>query len=244
MIDPEGFLNLPKAQRMRPVYRIMSLSRLFEMFSSAPTSWSSRSNGMTRSKTSSRILWASCRPAELVEFAPRFDFYGHAGPSLAALTPCGVSTRVTSGRCASRSGSRNSTNSLYSTAIGPAFIGKVRLSSRGFSFAIGSKDLSRKADKPGITLLAKTFLGETAGVRTRKRSAPAVYCSPHNRKALLHRHPFDCPGLGLKKLRLIRASPRRRRASCMTEIASRDRLSPDAWSSRRCIVRRKISWFR
>jgi hypothetical protein len=217
MIDPEGFLNLPKAQRMWPVYRIMSLTRLFEMFQQRanvlvkPFKWDDPFENFVAH------LKGKLPTGELVEFAPRFDFYGQ----------CWTITGGTDAMWRIYSGDKRSVRikvrvaklyeQLYSTAIGPAFIGKVRYL-REAQLRDWIKRLVRKADKPDITLLAKTFLVKRPAF-AHENEVRLLYCSAHDSQGLLHRHPFDC-GL-IEEIEIDpRLTPEEAR-KLMTEIASR-----------------------
>jgi hypothetical protein len=191
MIDPQGFLNLPKAERNWPVYRIMTLSRLFDMFDQRanvlvkPFKWDDPFENFIAH------LKGKLPTGELVEFAPRYDFYGQ----------CWTITGGTDAMWRIYSGDKKSVRikvriarlyeQLYSTAIGPAFIGKVRYL-REVQLREWIKRLVRRADRPDITLLAKTFLVKRPAF-AHENEVRLLYCSTRNdAHGLLYRHRFDC----------------------------------------------------
>ena len=173
MIDPEGFLNLPKAERMWPVYRIMSLTRLFEMFEQRvnvlvkPFKWDDPFENFVAH------LKGKLPTGELVEFAPRYDFYGQ----------CWTITGGTDAMWRIYSGCKRSVRikvriarlfeQLYSTAIGPAFIGRVPLPSRGAASRL-DQETCPESRQAGHHAFGEDVPGEAARLRARERSASAV----------------------------------------------------------------------
>ena len=83
-------------------------------------------------------------------------------------------------------------SSFHSTAIGPAFIGKVRYVDAP-QLGRWIRRLVRNTDKPDIALLAKTFLVKRPEF-AHENEVRLLYFSSQERasQGLLHRHPFDC----------------------------------------------------
>jgi hypothetical protein len=183
------YVNIPVSDRNYPVYRIISLKRLFELFEKRvntlvkPIAWDDPFENF--------ILGLKGRlpSGEIVEFAQRYDFYGQCWTLVGGSDAMWriYSSDQRSVRIKVRM--RTLVETLAPNAIGIVLVGKVRyLHAEGL--LNWAKRAMRDADVPDVRLLGRTLLVKRAAF-SHEREVRLLYFQPREEQPKLFQYRVD-----------------------------------------------------
>ena len=183
------YVNIPASDRNYPVYRIISLKRLFELFEKhvntlvKPIAWDDPFENF--------ILGLKGRlpSGEIVEFAQRYDFYGQCWTLVGGSDAMWriYSSDKRSVRIKVRL--RTLVETLAPNAIGIVLLGKVRyLHAEGL--LNWAKRAMRDADVPDVRLLGRTLLVKRAAF-SHEREVRLLYFQPREEQPKLFQYRVD-----------------------------------------------------
>lgn len=185
------YLNLRSTERPRYVYRIMSVTRLFQMFQDSanylvrPWMWEDPFENFISH------LKGQLPSGELVEFAQRYDFFGQCWTLLGAGSDAMWRIYSRDKRSVRVKVSIDDLHaSLACTACGVPFIGRVRYL-KGNELFRWTGRVVRATKQPSLELLAKTFLVKRMAF-AHENEVRLLYCGTENETSVLYRYPLDC----------------------------------------------------
>lgn len=183
------YLSIPKSERNYPIYRIISLNRLYELFEQRvntlvkPHKWEDPFENCILGLT------AQLPTGEMVEFGQRHNFYGQCWTLRGASDAMWriYSSDKQSVRIQVRI--RTILETLAPNALGPVFIGKVRyLSTDGL--LDWARRVFRNSSAPDERLLARTLLVKRLAF-THEQEVRLLYFHPREEQPELFRYRID-----------------------------------------------------
>jgi hypothetical protein len=183
------YLNIPRAERDWPLYRIISLRRLYELFEKRvntlvkPVAWEDPFENFLRG------LKGRLPSGELVEFAQRYDFYGQCWSRFGASDAMWriYSSDKKSVRIKVRMRTLVETFALQ--AIGIMLVGKVRyLGTEGL--LKWARRVIRDAEAPDVRLLSRTFFIKRFAF-SHEREVRLLYFDPRGDRSQIFQYHVD-----------------------------------------------------
>ncbi len=183
------YLNVRASERSRPLYRIISLERLYELFEKRvntlvkPIAWDDPFENFMAG------LKGRLQSGEIVEFAQRYDFYGQCWTLVGGSDAMWriYSSDKRSVRIKVRV--RTLVETLAPYAVGIVLVGKVRyLHTDGL--LNWAKRVIRDSDAPDVRLLARTLLVKRMAF-SHEQEVRLLYFDPREQQPKLFQYRVD-----------------------------------------------------